>query len=43
MASQMILLPLRPDAKKIPQTRKTICGMRPIARKDRLTDLKMFL
>ena len=29
--------------KKIPQTRKTICGMRPVARKDRLTDLKMFL
>ena len=29
--------------KKIPQTRKTICGMRPVARKDRLMDLKMFL
>ena len=29
--------------KKIPQTRKTICGMRPVARKDRLMDLKTFL
>ena len=43
MAGSMVLLPLRPDAKKIPQTRKTICGMRPVARKDRLMDLKMFL
>ena len=29
--------------KKIPQTRKTIYGMRPVGRKDRLIDLTMFL
>ena len=41
MASSMILLPLRPDAKKKPK-HKIICVMRPTGRKDRLIDLKMF-
>jgi len=40
----VIFLPLRPAplTHEIPQRREIICGMRPLRRKDRLIDLKMF-